>query len=244
MRGLVTAVRLIVLNGLLHRIVMIPTIITSTHLGNGGRCNLITAMQPNALARCRHSHFEVSALAKCLSSTLDRILDGVKDACAQEKRRFSDGLAAVHGEGIVDILHQPNVEGFWHVVECRDLVGARSRREQLRPWPDPCVIIVRVDNFFDGAPAHALDECTFDLADVDGRIDARSDIHQAIRSDRAMVAAQHVDFHLAKCDALREVVEGLSFPRILGDIGTDIIRLGRGEVVSASRIVEPEKAMG
>lgn len=46
-------------------------------------------------------------------------------------------------------------------------------------------------------PAKALDESAFYLADVNGRIDRRADVHDNIRAQRPRIAGQHVDLDLA-----------------------------------------------
>ena len=65
------------------------------------------------------------------------------------------------------------------------------------------------ERFFSREQALSLDESAFDLAVVDRRIDAATNIHFDIGAQTGPIARQSVDFDFRGCNALREVVEHL-----------------------------------
>lgn len=74
------------------------------------------------------------------------------------------------------------------------------------------MVVISVDNILDGAPPHSLRKGTFDLTNIDCRVDARTHVDNDIRKECSVIACQNIDFDLRVCNPLCEVVEGVAFP--------------------------------
>ncbi len=72
---------------------------------------------------------------------------------------------------------------------------------------DPRVPLITPHQLFQAAPAHALHEAALYLADVDGRVQAGSNIHHNVHAASIKVAIQGVKLHFRTARAVGEVVE-------------------------------------
>ena len=150
----------------------------SKHFGSGIVGQGIGAKHANTFGRGWHAKLKVVIVTKIFfPSSTDSILDGIKHATAEIKRRLSHCFGAVNGEWIVDIFQQADIEDFGHVVKGWNLVRPGTGGKYFSSWANPCVIIIGVHNVFYGRPPHALHKSTFDLANINGWI-ATMDFHQ------------------------------------------------------------------
>ena len=167
------------------------------------RCNallgdMISAGHSNAFACRGHAKLEVVVIRP---SSFYCILDGVEHTvvvgivaasatfgtvvnvslngspCAQEKRGLANCFARMDSEGVISILEQANIERFRDVVEGGYFVRPRAGCKNTSTWPDPSVIIIRINNLLSCTPSNALDVGTLDLPYVDSWVDARPDIN-------------------------------------------------------------------
>ncbi len=92
-------------------------------------------------------------------------------------------------KGIINILEKRNIEHLRNIIEGRYLVGSGSGCKYGAPRTTPPMVVVRVNDFFHRAPTHSLNKCTFNLTDIDGWVDTRSDVHQNISSKRLVVTS-------------------------------------------------------
>mmetsp|Transcript_21226 Transcript_21226/g.48993 ORF Transcript_21226/g.48993 Transcript_21226/m.48993 type:complete len:297 (+) Transcript_21226:98-988(+) len=139
----------------------------------------------------------------------DGLADGEKDGGCQEERRLADRLGRVHRERIVGVVEQCDTHVDGRVVERRDFVSTRTLGEEV-PGPDPRVLPVAERKLLGRQPAKTLDKCTFDLPDVNGRVDGVSDVHYDVGPEDSRVAGETIDLDLANGCPLGEIVEGCS----------------------------------
>lgn len=66
------------------------------------------------------------------------------------------------------------------------------------------------EGFFDCEESEALDECSFDLAVVDGWVDGAADVHFDVCTSAGPVSREGVDFDFCAGYALGEVEEHLA----------------------------------
>ena len=90
--------------------------------------------------------------------------------CAQEERRLANSLARMDSEGILRVFEQADIESLRDVVESRYLVRPGASGKNTSTWPDPSVVVVRINDLLGCTPPDALDVRALDLPDVDSWI--------------------------------------------------------------------------
>ena len=78
------------------------------------------------------------------------------------------------------------------------------------------------DQLLGGQPAHTLHETAFDLADVDGGVDAGADVVQDVHGQHARFAGQGVNSHFAASSAVSKVIK-----RPARERGLVVVNFGR-----------------
>ena len=139
--------------------------------------NRIHTTNPDPLGRSRALQTQHLVLAPLPPRGLQRIPDGEEDTTAHKQRRLADTPAALDRAQVLplDVLEQRDVEHLRDIAEAGDLVGAGALGEEGAGGAVP-------EAFFRREEALALHEGSFDLAVVDGRVDAAANVHLDVRA--------------------------------------------------------------
>src|SRR3989344_6055848 len=151
------------------------------------------------------------------------VLDRTPHGDAKHEGWFTNGLGVEHGVfRVLAVFHQVDAQVQWHVGNGRDLVAGRAVGHQLA--------LAVPHQLFHGQPTHALNEGTFDLTDIDGRIQRCADVMQDVGAQHLVLASQSVDDHLGASGAVGEVVE-----RAAGGLVTVVVDLRRAIETGAGK---------
>ncbi len=141
-------------------------------------------------------------LPPLLPCSFERVADGEENSRAHEERGLPDPARALDRAQVLPlhVFEEGDVELLGDVAEAGDFVCSRPFGKQGARGAVP-------EAFLRGEEALTLHEGAFDLAVVDGRVDAAADVHFDVRAQGGPVAGQGVDFDRGGRDALGEVEE-------------------------------------
>src|SRR3989338_1045719 len=165
----------------------------------GGLLEFLHLLHPpkHALRGCRGVDVRLYAV---VSQAGHGVLDRTPHGDAEHKRRLADGLGVEHGVfRVLAVFHQVDTQVQRHIGDGRDLVAGWAVGHQLA--------FAIPHQLFHGQPTHALNECTFDLADIDSRVQRCADVMQDVGAQHLVLAGQGIDDHLGAGGAVGEVVE-------------------------------------
>jgi len=120
-------------------------------------------------------------------------------------RRFSNSLCAVDGVWIVASRQDLDVELLWEVLNTGNLVIFRSIEKFS-------VFAVKVALFL-SQPRETLNETSFDLSNVNGRIDGSSNVLKSEALQKSELSSEAINFHFRKTSCESEVFESVNFDK-------------------------------
>src|SRR5215471_5964582 len=169
-----------------------------------GFCLLALRTRPHVLDRRQHPLRRRRRVETRRQPMVGEARDGVPygepNGDRQHQRRLADRLGAEDGRGAVwRVLEQPRIEDRRQVAAAGNFVGRWAVSAQPTFAIPP--------QLFGGEPAHSLDECALDLAEVDRRIERATAILDELGTQHARFAGQRIDRNLGGGRAVDEVIE-------------------------------------